>query len=313
MSLHAQQHVLGLALPPVTKSITFLLAYHHNPHTGRCYPSEDTLARESGYCERSIRDALRQAEKAGAIAIRRCGRGNRYSFPGLATAPVRAVGEPLPAPAPAGFYGAAAVELPLPIPAAHAGDEPAIPASAAAKLKGEESNPKEGGESAHARAPAQASPLDFDFAGQQIASPEQPDPMPAAQVADTRERHPEQPDPVPTPDPAPQHCEDPPPQAPRSPRRHAIPLPDDWGPTAADRAYAVALGLDPAEMTLAMARKYAGTGVVRDNWSLTYRSWCDIAAGATRSPARSGPADKPSKLDNELWAASMVLARLGAA
>ena len=52
--------------------------------TGVCWPSLATIAADTGYCERTVRYALRRLEQHGLLAVKQTGRGSRYTFPAAA-------------------------------------------------------------------------------------------------------------------------------------------------------------------------------------------------------------------------------------
>jgi hypothetical protein len=58
-------------LRPSEHAILAALAWHHNQDTGRCDPSQQTLAEETSLCVRAVRDGLHGLAEVGLIAIER--------------------------------------------------------------------------------------------------------------------------------------------------------------------------------------------------------------------------------------------------
>jgi hypothetical protein len=52
--------------------------------SGVCWPSLATIAADTGYCERTVRYALRRLEQHGLLTVKQTGRGSRYTFPAAA-------------------------------------------------------------------------------------------------------------------------------------------------------------------------------------------------------------------------------------
>lgn len=121
-------------------------------------------------------------------------------------------------------------------PADFAEKPPRTPAESAPEPVQEDSNQEEEErEGALARAPAPSSPGDQNLPVKEGSPPKRPSPWP---------------------------------------QQRGSPLSDDWCPTADDRAFATARGLDPPEVMLAFATYYRGTGGIRADWSNVFRSWC---------------------------------------
>jgi hypothetical protein len=76
---------------PYDRFILFLLADHANESTGKCFPSLNTLAEESGMDRRSVMRCLKRVEQHGMIKREPGGgKGNpstNYVFPGLQGSP----------------------------------------------------------------------------------------------------------------------------------------------------------------------------------------------------------------------------------
>jgi hypothetical protein len=66
---------------PACKQVLVGLANHADPVTSQCFPSIELLMRYSGASERTVRDALRRAEKLGYVKTTPCpGTSNRYTL-----------------------------------------------------------------------------------------------------------------------------------------------------------------------------------------------------------------------------------------
>ena len=131
-----------LTLAPVRKAVLLNLAERANAQTGRCWPCMRTIARETGYCVRAVRLALRYLETAGLIrTLRQVGRRSIYwvTF-GVMVQP----GAPLQ------------LDLDLPQTAAAGAAPPRNPVPGIQPSKDQPSEEPE--ESAHARAPADPPP-----------------------------------------------------------------------------------------------------------------------------------------------------------
>lgn len=59
--------VLESKAPPTWKLILVDLADHMNEDDGNCWPGVDRISTETGVCERSVREALREMEKVGIL------------------------------------------------------------------------------------------------------------------------------------------------------------------------------------------------------------------------------------------------------
>lgn len=66
--------------------------------SGVCWPSLATIAASTGYCERTVRYALRRLERAGLIAVKLTGRSSRYTLAvdNLTGSSCRSEGQQLP-------------------------------------------------------------------------------------------------------------------------------------------------------------------------------------------------------------------------
>jgi hypothetical protein len=71
MSLEAMERCRLLPIRGWPKSILMLLAYHTNPKTGQCDPSEETLAVESGAYRETVIGALTELKRLGVVSARR--------------------------------------------------------------------------------------------------------------------------------------------------------------------------------------------------------------------------------------------------
>jgi hypothetical protein len=79
MSNAAVNWARPIELSPVRKAVLLNLAERANTKTGRCWPCMKTIARETGYCLRAIRFALRDLEEQGLIrTLRQIGRRSIY-------------------------------------------------------------------------------------------------------------------------------------------------------------------------------------------------------------------------------------------
>lgn len=67
-------------LSPTTRLVALVLSLHMNERGGSCYPSQATLARESGLHEDTVKDHLRQLREAGWLTAVPCqGKTTRYT------------------------------------------------------------------------------------------------------------------------------------------------------------------------------------------------------------------------------------------
>jgi len=70
MSVRAINWAIALrGVSGAQKSVLFVLAYHHNDKSGRCYPSAETIAVEAGLSIRATRKAIADMARAGLIRI----------------------------------------------------------------------------------------------------------------------------------------------------------------------------------------------------------------------------------------------------
>lgn len=60
----------------------------------------------------------------------------------------------------------------------------------------------------------------------------------------------------------------------RRPAARGTPLPDDWLPSAEDRAYARGRGLDPGGLLALFVDHHRAHGSYRADWSAAWRVWC---------------------------------------
>ena len=67
MSIAMIQAFKKTKLKPTERLVAFMLADHHNDHTGRCHPSVRLLAEETGLTVRSVITALQKLADAGYI------------------------------------------------------------------------------------------------------------------------------------------------------------------------------------------------------------------------------------------------------
>jgi hypothetical protein len=102
-------------LDPVARSVLQVLATYANQRTGVAWPSQDTLADDTGWSVRAVRNALKTIERAGVLELERCpGHATRWRFPLEATpAPPAGVDHRTPAP-PAGVTPAPPAATPAP-------------------------------------------------------------------------------------------------------------------------------------------------------------------------------------------------------
>lgn len=77
----------AMGVPPTPRAVAVALWTHADP-CGRCWPSQVTLARLTGRCERTVRDAVKILERVGVLLRdvpdlrerRRCRRTTAYRF-----------------------------------------------------------------------------------------------------------------------------------------------------------------------------------------------------------------------------------------
>jgi len=63
--------VMKSSLDGVTKSVLQVIANHAKADGSDCFPSHATIARESGWSARAVRNALKKAKRAGFLDWRR--------------------------------------------------------------------------------------------------------------------------------------------------------------------------------------------------------------------------------------------------
>lgn len=81
-------------------------------------------------------------------------------------------------------------------------------------------------------------------------------------------------------------------------------LPDDWTPTAEDRAFAEQLGLNPHSIAPSFRDYWHGVAGAKGrkvDWSATWRNWC-------RKTAESGPRKAPQSFAQQAQAAAATVA-----
>ena len=71
MTYATQEWVRGLELPRAPKTVLAALAGHQNRKTGDCFPSHETLAKDTGYSERTVRRYVSWLRDAGLISTAR--------------------------------------------------------------------------------------------------------------------------------------------------------------------------------------------------------------------------------------------------
>jgi len=64
---------IASTLPPTAKWVAVVIASHLNRETGEAFPSDACIARESGYSERTVRDAVHMILDAGILKATRGG------------------------------------------------------------------------------------------------------------------------------------------------------------------------------------------------------------------------------------------------
>jgi len=89
---------------PKGRHVLHVLVFHYNARTGQCNPSQETIARETGYSERTVRNVIRQ-DLANLVTSRRSQRGLYYTLHLPEQAPPMLVNSPAP-----GQYAVAHVE-----------------------------------------------------------------------------------------------------------------------------------------------------------------------------------------------------------
>ncbi|WP_226886516.1 DUF1376 domain-containing protein [Nisaea nitritireducens] len=112
--------------------------------------------------------------------------------------------------------------------------------------------------------------------------------------------------------------ESPPLSPPRGKRKRGLPLPDEWEPDEACKAFAVELGLD-VDKTLERFRDEVrgaiGAKAKSDDWSARWRNWCRGSPDRrARSSARRGicdPTDYIGRDEDKQWRARMKGQRPG--
>ena len=258
----------------VAKSVLAYLSFRASRHTGDCWPSMATIVRAVEAGEVAVRKAVKELVKRGKVE-----REQRYARNGrcistLYRLPVVAVpssAELEPDPMPVRPDSGVLVE-PEPTPSnSRETPPPPTPSNSREKPLGSKIQPEEKEERERASARAPAGPPSVDS-------------KTPAEGSKQRE----------------------------APARRArgTPLPDDWNPTAADRAFARARGYDPAELVLAFALKQRDLGNVSADWSAKFQLWV-INEPKFEQRRQSVPGSaKPGKLD---WLDERIEARQEAA
>lgn len=67
------EFALASTLPPTAKLVAVAVAFHINRGTGEAFPSDRCLARETGYSERTVRDAVHAILETGILSAKRGG------------------------------------------------------------------------------------------------------------------------------------------------------------------------------------------------------------------------------------------------
>ena len=71
MSIHATNWArdicVRLDVPTKHRLVLFVISMHHHHKTGACFPSYDTIARESGYHRRGVIDTVKELEANGLL------------------------------------------------------------------------------------------------------------------------------------------------------------------------------------------------------------------------------------------------------
>ena len=65
-------------LTPIEKLVLLALANRHNKDTGKCYPSMNRMAIDTGMCSRSVMRSIGGLEKKGLITTQRYGGKSNY-------------------------------------------------------------------------------------------------------------------------------------------------------------------------------------------------------------------------------------------
>jgi len=151
MSNAAHNWARPLDLSKRDKAVLLNLAERANAKTGRCWPCMKTIARETGYCVRAVRFALRYLEEQGLIrTLRQLGRRSIYWV-------LFGVAVPPPEPVQMALDLAELPRQEIPETAASDSSPPRNPVPGIQPSKSQPSG--EPRESAHARAPAQDPPI----------------------------------------------------------------------------------------------------------------------------------------------------------
>jgi len=258
----------------IAKAVLIYLGFRADRRTGECWPSLPSIVRAVEHTERSVRAALAELVRQGKVKReRRHARDGRCISTRYRLAVVCAAVEESdlaaePAEVALDTCESAAVE-PEPTPAKTQGTPPPpTPAFLQGEPLSQKDSTDKASESARTRAPAQP-PLTGDQN------------LPRRGASET--------------------ATDLPPASRRRGER-GTPLPDDWNPTADDRAFARSLDLDPGEIVLQFADHYRATGGVRADWSAAWRKWCRNEPQFRRRPVRAAARPRPAWLDSDVWA-----------
>ncbi len=74
-----RQAITQSGLPPTTRHVLHAISFHMNEHGEGCYPSEQTLAKETGYSRETVNRHISKARSAGWIEVRQFGfRGQKW-------------------------------------------------------------------------------------------------------------------------------------------------------------------------------------------------------------------------------------------
>jgi len=64
-------YLLELEIKSNSKLVCYILLHHHNNKTGDCYPSQDTISKQSNLCRNSVASAIKELQGAGIITVKK--------------------------------------------------------------------------------------------------------------------------------------------------------------------------------------------------------------------------------------------------